>query len=98
MPIKIYWTRMAQEDLRSIKNHIAHHAPATASAYIRKLKKSVGRLKNMPRSGQVVPELGREEIREMLQGNYRLIYRIRGQRIDILTVFHGARLLDDSSF
>ena len=98
MPSRIYWTQMAQDDLRSIKIHIARDAPATASAYIRRLKKSVSRLKEMPYSGQVVPEIGREEIREVLQGSYRLIYRVKDGRIDILTVFHGARLLDDSSF
>ena len=89
---------MAQDDLRSIKIHIARDAPATASAYIRRLKKSVSRLKEMPYSGQVVPEIGREEIREVLLGSYRLIYRVSDGRIEILTVFHGARLLDDSSF
>jgi addiction module RelE/StbE family toxin len=98
MPTKIYWTQLAQEDLRSIKSHIARDAPATASAYIRRLKKSVNRLKDMPYSGQVVPEIGNEEIREILLGNYRLIYRARNGRIDILTVFHGARLLDSSLF
>ena len=98
MPSRIYWTQMAQDDLRSIKSHIARDAPATASAYIRRLKKSVSRLKEMPYSGQVVPEIGREEIREVLLGSYRLIYRVSDGRIEILTVFHGARLLDDSSF
>jgi len=53
-------------------------------------------LRTFPLSGQVVAELGRKEIREVLQGNYRLIYRVSDQRVDILTVFHGARLLTDS--
>lgn len=74
MPTRICWTEVARDDLRSIKRHIAIDAPATATAYIRKLKLSVNRLKDMPYSGEVVPELGREEIREVLQGNYRLIY------------------------
>ena len=98
MPIRIFWTKMAQDDLRSIRSHIARDAPATATAYVRKLRRTVERLKDMPFSGQVVPEIGREEIREILQGNYRLIYRVSGKRIDILSVYHGARLLDDSSF
>jgi plasmid stabilization system protein ParE len=89
---------MAQDDLRSIRSHIARNAPATATAYVRKLRRTVERLKDMPFSGQVVPEIGREEIREILQGNYRLIYRVSGKRIDILSVYHGARLLDDWSF
>ena len=48
MPIRIYWTKVAQDDLRSIKQHIAVDAPATAIAYIRKLRSSVNRLKTCP--------------------------------------------------
>ncbi len=44
MPSRIYWTRQAREDLRAIRFHIARDAPATASAYIRKLRDSVARL------------------------------------------------------
>lgn len=73
MPIRIYWTQQAQGDLRAIRSHIARDAPATASTYVRRLRKSVGRLREFPFSGQTVPEFGRDEIREILQGNYRLI-------------------------
>ncbi len=96
MPSKIYWTRQAREDLRAIRNHIARDAPATASAYVRRLRESVGRLRDFPFSGEVVPEIGREKIREVIQGNYRLIYRVSESRVDILTVFHGARILRES--
>ena len=93
MTSKIYWTRQAREDLRAIRSHIARDAPATASAYVRRLRESVGRLREYPFSGHVVPEIGREEIREILQGNYRLVYRVSNFRVDILTVFHGAQVL-----
>jgi addiction module RelE/StbE family toxin len=96
MPSKVYWTRQAREDLRAIRAHIARDAPATASAYVRRLRESVSRLREFPYSGHVVCEIGRKEIREILQGNYRLIYRVSDRRVDILTVFHGAQLLDGS--
>jgi len=96
MPSKISWTRQSREDLRAVRNHIARDAPATASAYVRRLQESVGRLRDFPFSGEVVPEIGREEIREVIQGNYRLIYRVSESRVDILTVFHGARILRES--
>jgi len=95
MPIRIYWTQQAQGDLRAIRSHIARNAPATASTYVRRLRESVGRLREFPFSGQLVPEFGRDEIREILQGNYRLIYRISNDRIDILTVFHSAQILNE---
>lgn len=93
MRTNVYWTRQAREDLRAIRAHIARDAPATAAAFVRRLRQSVSRLHDFPRSGQVVPEIGREEIREILQGNYRLIYRVADGRVDILAVFHSAQLL-----
>jgi plasmid stabilization system protein ParE len=98
MPIKIVWTRQSREDLREIRAFIAKDAPATASAFIRRLRDSVDRLRSFPYSGQVVPELGRDDIREVLRGNYRIIYRILPIRVEILAVYHGAQLLDESEF
>ncbi|WP_083434835.1 type II toxin-antitoxin system RelE/ParE family toxin [Rhodopirellula islandica] len=98
MPSKIYWTRQSREDLRAVRAHIARDAPATASAYVRKLRLSVGRLRQFPFSGEVVPETGREDLREVLQGNYRIIYRVADRRVDILAVFHNARIFDERDF
>ena len=44
--------------------------------------------------GRAVPEFNDEVIREVIVGNYRVIYRVRADAVEILTVFHGARLLD----
>ena len=93
MPSSLFWTRQAREDLRAIRAHIARDAPATATAYVRKIRASVERLRQFPFSGEVVPELGREDLREVLQGNYRLIYRVSEMRLDILAVYHGSRIL-----
>jgi toxin ParE1/3/4 len=93
MTSKIYWTRQARDDLRAVKAHIARDAPKTAVTYVRKLRDSVKRLAKFPFSGEVVPEFSREDLREILQGNYRIIYRVSTNRVDILTVFHSARIL-----
>jgi plasmid stabilization system protein ParE len=44
--------------------------------------------------GRVVPELGIQDLREILVGTYRVIYRVREDEVHVLTVHHGARLLD----
>ena len=46
-----------------------------------------------PRAGRVVPELDREDVREVFLRAYRIVYRVRGQCIEVLTVFEGHRLL-----
>jgi plasmid stabilization system protein ParE len=98
MPNKIFWTQQARQDLRAIREFIARNAPSTAAAFVRRVRASVNRLYDFPQSGQVVAELGREDLREILQGNYRIIYRYENQKVDILTVYHSARLLDWSDF
>jgi len=50
----------------------------------------------MPRSGRVVPELARDDVREVIVGNYRIVYRIEAEAIVILTVFEGHKLLKPS--
>jgi plasmid stabilization system protein ParE len=52
---------------------------------------AVERLQDHPRSGRVVPELGDESIRELVHGNYRIVYRLEDAVVEIATVFHGAR-------
>jgi len=42
----------------------------------------------------MVSEIGRDDIREIILGNYRVIYRITPDEVEILTIYHGARLLD----
>jgi toxin ParE1/3/4 len=93
--ISIFWTSQAQDDLREIREFIARDAPITAVAFVRRLRKSIDRLRMFPESGQMVSEIGDRSIREILFGQYRIIYRVASHRVDILTVFHGAQLLDD---
>ena len=56
--------------------------------------KSVDRLVQFPFSGSVVPETNREDIRELIHGNYRIIYRTRPKIVEIISVYHSARLFD----
>ena len=49
---------------------------------------------DFPMMGRIVPEIVDTAIRELLLGNYRIIYRLNGEVIEILTIYHGSRLLD----
>jgi plasmid stabilization system protein ParE len=59
---------------------------------VERIVAAVGRLEDSPRSGRMVPELGDESVREVIHGNYRIVYRLRDDIVEIATVFHGARL------
>jgi len=43
-------------------------------------------------AGRRVPEIGRDDIREVLKRSYRIVHRVRGDRLEVLTVFEGHRL------
>ena len=96
--MKIVWSIQSQNDLREIRNFIARDAPETAIAYIRRLRGSVSRLRTFPESGNVVEEAGNSKIREIYFGPYRIIYKLSPNQVEILAVFHSARLLDEPQF
>lgn len=91
---RLNWTLESRNDLKNIFDFISVDSKYYASVQIRRLKGKAVLLKANPRLGRVVPELGEESIRELIFGNYRIIYRIvNNDRIDILTIYHSARIL-----
>jgi toxin ParE1/3/4 len=96
--MKVIWSDQSQNDLREIRKFIARDSPITAKNFIRKLRTSVNRLRSFPEAGQIVQEASNPKTREILFGSYRIIYDCGEHRVEILTVFHGARLLDETDF
>ena len=90
--IEIVWSPQAIEDLRSIQLYIGRDSPRYAGLVVRKLVDAVERLAAFPESGRVVPEIGDAGMREVLWRNYRIVYRLGGGTVEIVTVFHGAQL------
>ncbi|NBW37596.1 MAG: type II toxin-antitoxin system RelE/ParE family toxin [Cytophagia bacterium] len=66
-----------------------------ADRFITKLLNGVDQLEKHPQSGRVVPEFGKEDIRELIEGNYRIIYRIQMDFVGIARIHHSARLLKE---
>jgi toxin ParE1/3/4 len=75
---------------------IKRDAPFYATQTIDKLTRRVEQLIDHPRSGRLVPNYDDENLRELIAHPYRLVYRIKPDRIDIVAVFHGAQQLPDS--
>lgn len=90
--MKILWSPQAREDLTHIVELISKDKTVAALKWAQTVYKKISRLQRFPRSGRMVPELGRPEIREVIVGDYRIIYKIES-RISILTIFHGAKNL-----
>ena len=92
-PLSIQWTRRSVADLEAIAEYIARENPAAADAWVLKLTTRLEAVAGVPWSGRKVPELGRDDLREVIMRGYRLVYRVRARRITVLTVFEGHRLL-----
>lgn len=89
----LVWTRRAIEDVQSIQRFIEKDSPHYAQLVGQQLIAAVERLPTFPQSGRVVPEFNNPAIREVIQGSYRVVYRLIHGEIHILTVHHAARLL-----
>lgn len=93
--VKIIWTEFAVDDLKSIHTYISKESKVYADRFIDKLINRVGQLENYPESGRIVPEFNIETIRELIEGNYRIIYKINPDHIGIVRIHHAARLLKE---
>ncbi len=69
--------------------------PLAAENWVNTIFETVENLSEFPESGRMVPELNRNDIREIIKGNYRIIYKVLNDEIHILTIRHGKRLLDE---
>lgn len=93
--VRISWSNVAIEDLKAIRDYISHDSPKYAILQIRKIKERVQILRTNPNAGKANPESQNESIRELIEGNYRIIYELVSQaEINILLVHHGARALE----
>ncbi len=91
---QVKWTPQAADDLDTIAEFISRDSPHYAGLLVANILQTVDRLIDFPQSGRIVPEIGDRSLREIILGNYRIIYRLRSDAAEILTVHHGARLLD----
>ena len=93
---EVRWTPQAADDLEAIAEFISQDSPHYSSLFVLDILYAVDRLIQFPKSGRVVPEINDPLIREVIFGSYRIIFRVRQDLVEILTVFHGSRLLDPS--
>ena len=88
----IRWSPQAVRDVEAIRDYIAQDSPRYAQLTVDRIITSVERLRAFPHSGRVVPERADPEIREVIVGPFRVVYRYRSGVVDIATVFRASRL------
>ncbi|MBZ5515176.1 MAG: type II toxin-antitoxin system RelE/ParE family toxin [Acidobacteriia bacterium] len=89
--MRVHWTDTAREHLRAIHAYIAKDSPQYALRIVDRLTRRSQQIAEFPLSGRVVPEFEHGQIREVLDGPYRIIYYIKPDQIDVLAVIHAAQ-------
>ena len=91
--MNIVWTEHAIQCLMEIEDYIAMDDPATAVVFVERLIHRTDILVDQPQAGRTVPEVPGRELRELIEGNYRIVYRIvyriNTAMVEVLTVFEA---------
>jgi len=98
---QVNWARTAVIDLEAIVEYIADDDITTALSVLKKLERTAEGLEKMPLRGRIVPEIaiyGIQIYRELISSPWRIIYRISGKSVNVVSVLDGRRNLEDILF
>ena len=93
--MKILFTPRSKSDITEIVHYISQDNPQAARNWTKSIFDSIKRLENFPSSGRIVPEYSEDTIRELIKGQYRIVYKINQseEEIYIVTIHHSKRLM-----
>ncbi len=94
---RIIWTPQALDDLESLLDYISKESPVAAKRFAQKIIQRVDLLENQPFLGSYIAEDDTRTYRQVIQGNYRVIYRTDGETIFVAAIHHAARLLESEN-
>ena len=89
---RVVWSERAAREVTAIWEYIAQDSPEDAARWAEGTVATGSEIGAMPLAGRRVPEVGRDDVREVIRGTYRIMYRVTAHRVDILAVREGHRL------
>jgi len=95
---EVVWANVAEKDLQGIVSFIAEDSPSQALKILHKIQKSASALFHAPTRGRIVPELqsqGVLQYRELIVAPWRILYRISGQTVLVISVLDSRRNIED---
>jgi addiction module RelE/StbE family toxin len=93
--MRVHWTENAIGHLVNIYEYIAINSPTYGKRMVDRITRRSEQIAEQPLSGRKVPEYDAEDIRELIEKPYRIVYRIKQDQIDVVAVIHGARIFPD---
>ena len=89
--MRVHWTATAINHLRHIHTYIGQSSPEYALRVVDRLTRRSQQIAQFPESGRIVPEADLPQIREVMEGPYRIMYHITPDQVDIIAVIHGSQ-------
>jgi toxin ParE1/3/4 len=89
--VRVLWTDAALGQPESIRDYFARTSPEYARRLVERIVNRSERIAAFPRSGRVVPEYEMDEVRQVIEGQYRIIYLTKDDQIEMLALIHTSR-------
>jgi plasmid stabilization system protein ParE len=89
--MNVHWTAAALANLRAIEATIGQHSERYARGMVERIFARTAALADLPLLGAVVPEYGEEDLRELFEHPYRIVYRVLTDQLDVVAIVHAAR-------
>jgi len=89
--VKVVWTDIAVTQLQVIYDFISQTSEDYALRVVDRLTRRSQQIAAFPLSGRTIPEYEADEIREIIEGAYRIIYFVAAEQVEVLAVIHGAQ-------
>jgi plasmid stabilization system protein ParE len=88
--MNVLWTETAGAHLDAIHAYISHDSPEYARIAVDRITRRSVQIAEHPLAGRRVPEFDCDQVREVIEGSYRIMYRVGPDSIEVLAVIHGA--------
>ena len=86
--MKIQWTQVAADHLAAIYAYVATSSPVYATQLVIRIEARTSQLEHFPESGRLAPEGEDRNVREVFERPYRILYRLKEARVEIIAVIH----------
>ncbi len=88
---RVVWSKIADDDLKSIASFIQKDSLYYAKQIVQLIHAKVTKLKDFPFTGRVIPEFNQDQFREIITGNYRIMYFVELDTVTVITIVHSRR-------
>jgi len=90
--VKVRFTPSARFQFLYALAYIRRDKPSAATSFREHSETVLRRLEDFPESGRIIPEFPELPYREVIISPYRFFYKIKGDIVWIVAVWHGAQL------